>query len=137
MRSIRAVAAALPFLVLALCLLLLSERLLSGYENPPGLSRLSTFPPIDYPFSLYPLAGLVGIAVAIRKKSIVAVFATQLTLLLTGFYFANRMREQAESIAVFFIPGYAAATAHALAWSGYFLALAAGFVVGWSNKSAV
>ena len=129
MKSIRAFAVAFPFLVVALCLLLLSERFLSTYKNPSGLLHLIVFPPIEPPFFLYPVAGLVGVTVAVRKKSLTVIWGTQLCLLLAGFYFTNSMREQAESIAVLFIPAYAAATAHAVAWSGYFLALAAGFIV--------
>lgn len=126
---VRAVAMAAPHLLIAAGLLLISERLLSQYENAAGVGRLAIMPPIDYPFFFYPVAALVAAIVAIRRRSIGVVIGSQAALVLAGLYFANRLREQAESIAVLFVPGWTAAIAHGVAWGSYLFALAAVLVL--------
>lgn len=132
---IRAVALAVPHLLIAVGLLLISGRLLAQYENAAGVGRLAIMPPIDYPFFLYPAAALVAAVLAIRRRSISLILGSQATLLLAGLFFANRLREQAESIAVLFVPGWTAAIAHGVAWGSYIFALAAVLVVRSSANS--
>lgn len=132
---VRAVAMAVPHLLMAVGLLLVSRRLLSQYENVVGFGRLAVTPPLDFPFTLYPLAALVAAAWAIHRRSAAVVIGSQVVLVIVGLFFANRLREQAQSIAVLFVPGWIAGIAHAVAWGSYFFALAAVLVVRSSAKS--
>lgn len=129
----RAIVLAGPHLVIAAGLLLFSSHLLAQYENGAGIVRLALTPPIDYPFMLYPMCAAVPLIVASRSRSWPTIVGVQLALLMVAVFFAHRLREQAESLAVMFVPGWTAAIAHGTAWGSYLCGLAS-FAVGCQLK---
>lgn len=132
---LRAIVLAGPHLVIAAGLLFFSSHLLAQYENGAGIVRLALTPPIDYPFMLYPMCAALPLIVGLRSRSWPTIVGVQLALLIVAAFFAHRLREQAESLAVMFVPGWTAAIAHGTAWGSYLCGLAS-FAVGCQLKGS-